>query len=120
MSAFLEGEIALLNPYLSLFYDKDPPGWLTWDKIIKLYMLPHLTKSTFSSWDPTSQEIIPVVIETTTQQKFWEKVSAYYAEENHETVIVQDNVSCVKTICMLSLLSVMIMAHLWRSSAPRG
>jgi len=120
VSAFLEGSIVSLNPYFSLFYDKDPPGWLTWEKSVKLYMLPHSTKSTFSSWDPASQEIISVVIETTTQQKFWEKVSAYYAEENHETVIIQDNVSCVKSICMLSLLIIIITAHLSRSSAPRG
>jgi len=95
--------MALLNPYPSLFYDKDPPGWLAWDKSIKLYMLPHLTKSTFSPWDSTSPEVISAAIETTTQQKFWEKVSAHYAEENHETAIIQDNVSCVKSICMLSL-----------------
>ncbi|KAF5355656.1 hypothetical protein D9756_004216 [Leucocoprinus leucothites] len=84
-----------------IFYDKDPPGWLTWGKNVKLYMLPDLTASTFHPWDPMSHEVISAVTEVTTDQKFWEKVSTYYSEENHETAMIQDNVSCVKSIFQL-------------------
>lgn len=30
---------------------------------------------------------------------YWEQLAVYYSEENHETNITQDNVSCVKSIC---------------------
>ncbi|KXN83586.1 Proteasome activator complex subunit 4 [Leucoagaricus sp. SymC.cos] len=84
-----------------IFYDKDPPGWLTWSKSVKLYMPPDLTKSTFQPWDLPSHGAISAVIEVTTHQKFWENVSAYYSEENHESAMIQDNVSCVKSIFQL-------------------
>ncbi|KAJ3576138.1 hypothetical protein NP233_g640 [Leucocoprinus birnbaumii] len=84
-----------------IFYDKDPPGWLTWGNHVKLYMLPDLTTSTFHPWDATSSEAISAMLDSTTRQKFWEKLSVYYSEENHETAMLQDNVSCVKSIFQL-------------------
>lgn len=67
---------------------------------MNLYALPDPTRSTFQPWDPLSDEAISTVLKITTDQKYWEKVSAYYSEENHETAMIQDNVSCVKSICM--------------------
>ncbi len=84
----------------SIFYDKDPPGWLTWGKTVELYTLPDSTRSTFQPWDPSSGEAVSSVAKITTDQTFWEKLSTYYAEENHESAMIQDNVSCVKSICM--------------------
>ncbi|KAF8887958.1 hypothetical protein CPB84DRAFT_1816581 [Gymnopilus junonius] len=84
-----------------LLYDKDPPGWLVWNKIISLYALPHTTKSTFQPWESDSTDAIQAVSEITTDSEFWEDLSVYYSEENHETSITQDNVSCVKSIFQL-------------------
>ncbi|KDR84809.1 hypothetical protein GALMADRAFT_217878 [Galerina marginata CBS 339.88] len=84
-----------------IFYDKNPPGWLVWDKTISLYTLPHPTKSTFETWDLASGDAIQAVRDLTTDSEFWENVSTYYSEENHETTITQDNVSCVKSIFQL-------------------
>lgn len=36
--------------------------------------------------------------------EFWKKLQSYFSEENHETLMIQDNVSCVKSICGYPLL----------------
>lgn len=57
--------------------------------------------STFQPWEADSAKAIDEVRNITTSPKFWENVSVYYAEENHETTIILDNVSCIKSICKL-------------------
>ncbi len=82
-----------------IFYDKNPPGWLVWNKTVALYELPHKSNSTFQPWDSASEDAIDAVREIATDPQYWENLSLYYSEENHETTIIQDNVSCVKSIC---------------------
>ncbi|KAF9535513.1 hypothetical protein CPB83DRAFT_841889 [Crepidotus variabilis] len=81
-----------------IFYDKNPPGWLVLPGSVSLYLPPDATRSTFLPWEPGSLEAIQAIRDITTTSKFWEDVSVYYSEENHETTIIQDNVSCVKSI----------------------
>ena len=82
-----------------ILHDKNPPAWLAWDRSISLYMPPDETKSTFAPWDESSQDAIDILRQVTNSASFWESLSTYYSEENHETFIIQDNVSCVKSIC---------------------
>ncbi|KAF9472467.1 hypothetical protein BDN70DRAFT_886944 [Pholiota conissans] len=84
-----------------IFYDKNPPGWLVWNNSIALYMQPHSSESTFQPWESASEDAIQAVREITTGSEYWENLSTYYSEENHETTIIQDNVSCVKSIFQL-------------------
>lgn len=67
-------------------------------------MLPDPTESTFQPWESASEDAIQAVREIATNSQYWEDLSTYYAEENHETTIIQDNVSCVKSICRRSAL----------------
>ncbi|KAF8203239.1 hypothetical protein BJ912DRAFT_842338 [Pholiota molesta] len=83
-----------------IFYDKNPPGWLVWNNSVALFMLPHASESTFL-WESASEDAIQAIREITTASKYWENLSTYYSEENHETTIIQDNVSCVKSIFQL-------------------
>jgi len=82
-----------------MLYDKDPPGWLVWNQTISLYTLPDPEKPTFQPWEQASEEVIETVRDITTEKDYWENIALYYSEENHETSITQDNVSCVKSIC---------------------
>ncbi|EFI28576.1 membrane protein [Coprinopsis cinerea okayama7 len=84
-------------------YDSEPPGWLVWGKSVPLYSLPHATKSTFQPWDPSSSSTIDTLREVALDSAWWEKLVSYYSEENHETTIIQDNVSCIKSICESSI-----------------
>ncbi|EDR15426.1 uncharacterized protein LACBIDRAFT_301740 [Laccaria bicolor S238N-H82] len=84
-----------------VFFDKNPPGWLAWPNSICVDILPDAVASTFSPWESASADAIEVVRELVTDPTYWETVSTYYSEENHETTIVQDNVSCVKSIFQL-------------------
>jgi proteasome activator subunit 4 len=68
-----------------------------------LYSLPHATKSTFQPWDPSSSSTIDTLREVALDSAWWEKLVSYYSEENHETTIIQDNVSCIKSICESSI-----------------
>jgi proteasome activator subunit 4 len=82
-----------------VFFDKNPPGWLAWPNSICVDSLPNPVASTFSPWESASADAIEAVRELVTDSTYWEAVSSYYSEENHETTIIQDNVSCVKSIC---------------------
>jgi len=88
-------------------YDKNPPGWLVWSSTLELYSLPDRKISTFLPWEASSVATVDTVREITTSSSFWEDVSAYYSEENHETSITLDNVSCVKSICSSHAYSMM-------------
>ena len=70
-----------------------------WRETVSLYLSPHSSKSTFEPWEAPSEDVIQAIREVTTVPEYWENLSVYYSEENHETSITQDNVSCVKSIC---------------------
>lgn len=87
-----------------IYYDKNPPGWLVWNDTVSLYTLPQTSRSTFQPWEQASADAVQAVREVTTDPEYWENMSMYYSEENHETTIIQDNVSFVKSICKHNLL----------------
>ncbi|KAF5377624.1 hypothetical protein D9615_005155 [Tricholomella constricta] len=84
-----------------LFLDRNPPGWVAWEDSITLYLPPNPTISAFQSWDPSSKAALETFRESATDPSYWENVAGLYSEENHETVITQDNVSFVKSIFQL-------------------
>lgn len=70
-----------------------------WQETVSLYLSPHSSKSTFEPWEAASQDAVQAIREMTTDPEYWENISTYYSEENHETTMTQDNVSCIKSIC---------------------
>ncbi|KAF9270499.1 ARM repeat-containing protein [Marasmius fiardii PR-910] len=84
----------------TLFHDKAPPGWAALSEHASFYRIPDSTRSTFV-WEEPSAEAIAAARKITTDPNFWKKLSNYLAEETHETVLTQDNVSCVKSIFQL-------------------
>jgi proteasome activator subunit 4 len=82
-----------------IFSERALEGWLAWKDTISLYKPAHPTKSTFQPWDIASEDVVKAVREFAVDTSFWKTLSGRYSEENHESVIVQDNVSCVKSIC---------------------
>jgi proteasome activator subunit 4 len=70
-----------------------------WQETVSLYLSPHSSKSTFEPWE-ASEDVVQAIREVTTAPGYWENLSTYFSEENHETYISQDNVSCVKSICV--------------------
>jgi proteasome activator subunit 4 len=105
--------MCLISEYPRIFYDKNPPGWLVWNNSVALFMLPHASESTFL-WESASEDAIQAIREITTGSKYWENLSTYYSEENHETTIIQDNVSCVKSICEGLVIYLLILANICR------
>ncbi|KAJ7169566.1 hypothetical protein C8R46DRAFT_1162360 [Mycena filopes] len=81
-----------------VFLDRDPPGWVTWKKSVTLYEAPDSMASTFQPWENPSADAIATVREIALAPAFWKQLSMYFSEENHETAIIMDNVSYVKTI----------------------
>ncbi|KAF8898398.1 hypothetical protein BD779DRAFT_1607219 [Infundibulicybe gibba] len=81
-----------------IFLDKNPCGWIAWPKSIALYTPPDASSSTFQPWEKLSTDTVAAIRGAVMDASFWEKLSGYYSEENHETTITQDNVSCVKSI----------------------
>jgi len=82
-----------------ILFDKNPPGWILWNDSISLYKLPHTAESTFQPWEAESADAIDAIREIVTDSKYWEDLAVYYSEENHETTVIQDDISCVKSIC---------------------
>ena len=72
-------------------------GWLACRKTRTAYSPPHTNTPTFQ-WELGSQDAISCLHEMAKDADFWEKVSGYFAEENHESTVVQDHISCVKSI----------------------
>ncbi|KAG5652289.1 hypothetical protein H0H81_005549 [Sphagnurus paluster] len=89
------------EPRVPFFLDREPPGWVAWDNSVALYLPPHPTQSAFQTWDPSSENAIEAFRESAVDPTYWEQVASHYSEENHETVIAQDNVSFVKSIFQL-------------------
>ncbi|RXW16590.1 hypothetical protein EST38_g9267 [Candolleomyces aberdarensis] len=84
-----------------ILFDKDPPGWLVWGKTVGLYSLPASGKSAFLPWESDSAPVIEGIREVVLDAGWWKKVIVFYSEENHENSIIQDDVSCVKSIFQL-------------------
>ncbi|KAG5648200.1 hypothetical protein DXG03_006155 [Asterophora parasitica] len=101
LSAYREPFDVKQKPRKPLFLDREPPGWVAWENSITLYLPPNPTISVFQSWDPSSKDAVETFRESATDASYWEKVAGHYSEENHETVITQDNVSFVKSIFQL-------------------
>ncbi|KAJ4489583.1 hypothetical protein C8J55DRAFT_557490 [Lentinula edodes] len=84
-----------------LFCDKDPQGWIAWGRSISLYEPPHPTHSSLLPWESASQEAVSAASQIATRPEFWKKLNKYLSEENSETSMTQDNVSCIKSIFQL-------------------
>ncbi|KAJ7783436.1 hypothetical protein DFH07DRAFT_995453, partial [Mycena maculata] len=84
-----------------VFLDKDPPGWIAWAHSVSLFGIPDATKSTFQPWETMSDAAVAAVQEIAVTPTFWKQLAMYFSEENHETSIILDNVSYVKSIFQL-------------------
>ncbi|KAG1755021.1 uncharacterized protein EDB91DRAFT_1096855 [Suillus paluster] len=81
----------------SIYCDTLLQGWLAWSGTLTTHKPPHGLKSTFE-WESSSAEAVSCLREVTVNADFWQNLSGHFAEENHETVVVQDHISCVKSI----------------------
>lgn len=81
----------------NIYCDTLHQGWLAWSATLAAYKLPHELKSTFE-WEPSSAEALSCLREVVVDADFWKKLSGHFAEENHEGTVVQDHISCVKSI----------------------
>lgn len=92
--------LAKTSPPKPCLYDKDPPGWLVWGETVGLYSIPE-SESVFQPWEADSAPAVEQIREIVTDAEWWKDVIVFYSEENHETTIVQDDVSCIKSIFQL-------------------
>lgn len=65
------------------------------------YAGPDLKKSTFQPWEKESEDTIAVAQELATSPEFWERLATHFSSETLAGSVVQDNVSCVKSICKI-------------------
>lgn len=79
--------------------DRINSGWLSWRKTYDAYLTPDFDKYPFPHGDEASKEAVAVVREVAHKASFWKELSTHYSSENNAEVIVQDDVSCVKSIC---------------------
>ncbi|KAG8908485.1 hypothetical protein FRB99_005843 [Tulasnella sp. 403] len=93
----LDRAVASEEPILQ---DKITSGWLVWKDDAR-FLLPDPVKSTFQPWDLESAAGVEAMRTMATTSEFWETLSSFYAEENHQEMTVMDNVSCVKSIFQL-------------------
>ncbi|KAJ3973169.1 hypothetical protein EV361DRAFT_980091 [Lentinula raphanica] len=84
-----------------LYCDKNPQGWIAWSRTVDLYKPPHPTESSLLPWEPASQEAVSAASKVACSPAFWKKLNKYLSEENRETSMTQDNVSCTKSIFQL-------------------
>ncbi|KAF9036519.1 hypothetical protein BDZ89DRAFT_1100671 [Hymenopellis radicata] len=102
----VEASHALTSRYLHayksafnlLFLETFPQGWVAWGESITVYKSPDAKTSTFQPWDPPSHAAIDALRKMATDTSYWKKLSTYFAEENNEVTMTQDNVSCVKSL----------------------
>ncbi|KAG1826229.1 uncharacterized protein BJ212DRAFT_1444172 [Suillus subaureus] len=85
------------HSHRSIYCDTLHQGWLAWSDTLAAYKPPHGLKSTFK-WEPSSTEALSCLREIAVDADFWKKLSGHFAEENHESTVVQDHISCVKSI----------------------
>jgi proteasome activator subunit 4 len=80
-------------------------GWLAWSDTTSFLLPP--TSTTPVSYDyPEGRPALEVFRKEVMQSSFWEKLVKHYTSENHSEVIIQDNASCVKSICQCLLFYV--------------
>ena len=63
------------------------------------YLAPEPDQYPLPPWDKDSEEAVSVIRELANKTSFWKELSTHYSAENNAEVIVQDDVSCVKSIC---------------------
>lgn len=74
-----------------------------------MYKPPNHTKPSLLPWEAASQEAVSAASKLATKSTFWKNFTKYLAEENSETAITQDNVSCVKSICKWPISTAIIL-----------
>jgi len=72
-------------------------GWLACRQTRTAYRPPHIDTPMFQ-WESGSEDAICCMREMAKDADFWDKVSGYFAEENHESTVLHDHISCVKSI----------------------
>ena len=77
-------------------------GWLVWPESYPAFLAPDATKFALTPWDEGSQAAVDALREVATDAEFWKNLSTHYSSENNSEVCVQDNMSCVKSICEFS------------------
>ena len=97
-------EFARLILLDSFLQDKAVGGWLVWPNVVDRFRIPDAEKSEFKPWNAPSEATIKSIREAVNKNDFWKDLAGHFSEENHATVITQDNVSCVKSICKPSSL----------------
>ncbi|KAH7923993.1 hypothetical protein BV22DRAFT_1196262 [Leucogyrophana mollusca] len=83
-----------------VYLDEMLQGWIAWSPETTFCAQPQLTTPTFV-WEKVSESTVACVREIALDANFWKKLTTHFAEENHETVVVQDHISCVKSIFQL-------------------
>ncbi|EMD41658.1 hypothetical protein CERSUDRAFT_110231 [Gelatoporia subvermispora B] len=86
---------------IPILRDKIQSGWLVWGETIDCYLAPDATQSVIQTWETDCQEAVQTIREVANDPQFWQKLSIHFSAENHNEVISQDNVSCVKSIFQL-------------------
>ncbi|CAL1696420.1 unnamed protein product [Somion occarium] len=81
-----------------LLRDKITSGWLAWQDTYDAFLAPEPDSHPLLPWSSDCKEVVDLIREVTTKSKFWKKLCVHYSSENHSEAVVQDNVSCVKSI----------------------
>lgn len=84
----------------NLYFDHMTEGWLACRQTRTAYRPPY-TDTPMFQWESRSEDAICCVREMVKDADFWDKVSGYFAEENHESTVLHDHISCVKSIVQL-------------------
>ncbi|KAL4243081.1 BLM10 family protein [Abortiporus biennis] len=84
-----------------LIRDKISGGWLVWGDSTDAFLAPNSIEFSSLISDESTKEIIAVIRQLVTKKSYWKKLSAQYALENSADVIIQDDISCVKSIFQL-------------------
>ncbi|KAK7694363.1 hypothetical protein QCA50_001549 [Cerrena zonata] len=84
-----------------LIRDKILSGWLAWEDTYTAYLAPQPDVHALLPWASDCQDIVDLLRENSQKSEFWEKVSVHFSSENNSDVILQDNVSAVKSILQL-------------------
>lgn len=76
-------------------------GWLVWPETSSAYLAPDPTTFALMPWEENCNDALESLRETAMKPKFWTDLSTHYSAENHSDTCIQDNISCVKSICEL-------------------
>jgi proteasome activator subunit 4 len=93
---------------LSVLCEKITSGWLAWAPTIDLFTVPQGSSSLVNAWDVSQGDCIAVYRKQAADPDFWKALAKHFSAENHAEVISQDHVSCVKSICKLDLLMLLL------------